>query len=141
MPIIVVTRLRLKHPAVLNDFFNAAASSLEQAQKAAGNLGADALAEAHDTWWTVTAWRDRAAMEAYVHADPHHATMARLDDWCDEATFTDWEQDSAELPDWQTGYRHLLADGKAAALTGASPEQPTSAFPPPVLPPPTGAGT
>ena len=89
MPIIVVTRLRLKHPAVLNDFFNAAASSLEQAQKAAGNLGADALAEAHDTWWTVTAWRDRAAMEAYVHADPHHATMARLDDWCDEATFTD----------------------------------------------------
>jgi hypothetical protein len=48
----------------------------------------------------VTAWRDRAAIDAYVHADPHHVTMARLDDWCDEATFTDWEQDSAELPDW-----------------------------------------
>jgi len=30
MPIIVVTRLRLKDPAFLNDFFNAAASSLER---------------------------------------------------------------------------------------------------------------
>jgi hypothetical protein len=49
MAVIVVTRLRLKDPGVLNDFFNGAAASLEQAQKSPGNLGADALAEAHDT--------------------------------------------------------------------------------------------
>lgn len=136
MPIIVVTRLRLKDPAVLSDFFNAAAACLEQAQKSAGNLGADALAEAHDTWWTVTAWQDRAVMGAFVQTDPHRSTMGRLDDWCDEATVTDWEQDSAELPDWQTSYRHLVDEGTAAALTSASPEHRTNAFPPPVLPPP-----
>ena len=45
MAVIVVTRLRLKEPGVLNDFFNGAAASLEQAQKSAGNLGSDALAE------------------------------------------------------------------------------------------------
>ena len=38
--------------------------------KSEGNLGSDALAEAHDAWWSVTAWDDRAHMEAYVNTDP-----------------------------------------------------------------------
>ena len=42
--------------------------------------------------------------------EPHLSTMARLDHWCDEATFTDWEQASEDLPDWQTSHRHLVAD-------------------------------
>ena len=78
MAVIVVTRLRLKDPGMLNDFFNGAAASLEQAQKSPGNLGADALAEAHDTWWTVTAGQDRGTMEAFVAAEPDHPVMTRL---------------------------------------------------------------
>jgi hypothetical protein len=46
--------------------------------------------------------------------------MARLDDWCDEATFVDWEQEGADLPDWQTGYHRLVADGEVASLTHPS---------------------
>ena len=57
MPIIVVTRLRLRDPSLLDEFFTHAAAVLEQAMKSEGNLGADALAEAHDAWWSVTAWR------------------------------------------------------------------------------------
>jgi hypothetical protein len=134
MPIMVVTRLRLKDPGVLNDFFAGASASLEQAQKSDGNLGADALAEAHDTWWTVTAWADRARMEAFVGAEPHRGTMARLDDWCDEASFVDWEQAGSDLPDWPTSYRHLVADGKSAALSHPSAAQHDRSFPAPVLP-------
>lgn len=48
MPIIVVTRLRLRDPSLLEEFFTHAAAVLEQAIKSDGNLGADALAEAHD---------------------------------------------------------------------------------------------
>jgi len=134
MAVIVVTRLRLKNPGVLNDFFNGASASLEQAQKSPGNLGSDALAEAQDTWWTVTSWQDRATMEAFVAAEPHHSVMNRLSDWCDEAAFVDWEQPEAALPDWQASYRHLVADGKAADLSQASPDNRALAYPPPVIP-------
>jgi hypothetical protein len=63
MAIIVVARLRLRDPSLLDEFFTHAVAVLEQAQKSDGNLGADALAEAHDVWWDVTAWQSRAQIE------------------------------------------------------------------------------
>ena len=137
MPVIAVTRLRLKDPALLDDFFTHAVSVIEQATNSEGNLGVDALAEAQNTWWSVSAWQSRSQMEAYVNTDPHQSTEALLDNWCDEATFVDWEQTGAALPDWQTNWRHLVADGKSAALTAPSAANDTRAFPAPVEPPPS----
>ena len=137
MPVIVVTRLRLKDPALLDEFFTDAVAAIEQAQKSEGNLGTDALAEAHNAWWSVSAWQDRQLMRAFVNSQPHLGITARLDHYCDEATFVDWEQDSPGLPDWQTSWRHLTADGKAAELTDASPANQARDFPPPVEPPPS----
>ena len=48
MPVIAVTRLRLRDPALLTEFFTAGAAVLQQANKADGNLGADALGDAHN---------------------------------------------------------------------------------------------
>ena len=135
MPIIVVTRLRLRDPSLLDEFFTHAAAVLEQAMKSEGNLRADALAEAHDAWWSVTAWDDRAHMEAYVNTDPHLSTEALLDHLCDEATFVDWEQDTPQLPNWQTSWRRLVADGRSATLTNPSEANETRAFSAPVEPP------
>ena len=98
MAVIVVTRLRLKDHDCLDDFFAAAVALLEQANKSAGILGADALAEANDAWWSCTTWHDRDAMRAYVNTEPHLSTMSRLGDWCDEATFVDWEQPGSICP-------------------------------------------
>ena len=137
MPVIVVTRLRLKDPALLDEFFTDAVAAIEQAQKSAGNLGADALADADNAWWSVSAWASRDPMRAFVGTSPHVTIMGRLDHYCDEATFVDWEQDGAGLPDWQTSWRHLTADGKAAELTDASPANQARDFPPPVEPPPS----
>jgi len=75
-------------------------------------------------------------MEDYVRSEPHLGISARLDHFCDEATFVDWEQDSPVLPDWQTSWRHLTSDGKAAELTRPSAANQTRAFPPPVQAPP-----
>src|SRR5215472_6257946 len=132
MPVIVVTRLRLKDPAFFDEFFASAIAVTEQAQNAKGNLGADVLAEANNTYWTRTAWQERSAMDAFVEGEPHLETMSRLDDWCDEATFVDWEQDSAELPGWQAGYRRLVTDGQVASLTQSSDDHHTRDFPAPV---------
>jgi hypothetical protein len=134
MPVVVVTRLRLRDPALLDDFFTAAVAALEQAKSSAGSLGTDVLADANNVWWTVTAWQDRGPMRAFVAAQPHRDTMARLDDWCDEATFTDWEQATADLPDWQTSYRRIVDDGQVATLTNASDAHASRAFPAPVEP-------
>ena len=136
MPVIVVTRLRLKDPALLDEFFTDAVAAIEQATKSAGNLGADALADANNAWWSVSAWQDRGQMQAYVDREPHQGISRRLDHFCDEATFVDWEQASPDLPDWQTSWRHLTTDGKAAELTQASAANQTLDFPPPVQPPP-----
>ena len=87
MPVIVVTRLRLKDPALLDEFFTAAVAAIEQAQKSDGNLGADALADANNAWWSVSAWQERPLMQAYVDTEPHRGISARLDHYCDEATF------------------------------------------------------
>jgi len=128
MPVIVVTRLRLKDPALLNEFFTDAVAAIEQAQKSAGNLGADA----NNAWWSVSAWQGRDLMRAFVGSEPHQSIQARLDHYCDEATFVDWEQDSQNLPGWQTSWRHLTADGQVAELTDPSPANQTRAFPAPV---------
>jgi quinol monooxygenase YgiN len=107
--VIVVTRLRLKVPGLLDEFFGDAVAAIEQAQKAEGNLGANALADADNAWWSVSSWESRAPMLAFVGSQPHQAIMGRLDHYCDEATFVDWEQPGGDLPDWQTSYQHLVA--------------------------------
>ena len=62
----MVTRLRLKDPALLDDFFTDALAAIEQAQKSDGNLGVDALADANNAWWSVTSWQERRLMQSYV---------------------------------------------------------------------------
>jgi heme-degrading monooxygenase HmoA len=134
MPVIVVTRLRLKDPALFEAFFASAVAAVEQANSSSGNLGADVLADANHTYWTRTAWQGRDAMHGFVGSEPHLSIMGRLDDWCDEATFVDWEQGEAELPDWQTSYVRLGAEGSVARLSQPSDAHHTRDFPPPVVP-------
>ena len=122
-------------PALLDEFFTDAVAAIEQAQKSEGNLGADALADANNAWWSVSAWPDRGLMQAFVDSQPHLGISARLDHYCDEATFVDWEQASPDLPDWQTSWRHLTADGKVAELTHPSAANQYRDFPRPVEPP------
>ena len=138
MAVIVVTRLRLKAPGLLDEFFTDAVAAIEQASKADGNLGADALADANNAWWTVSAWHGRQPMLAFVGNEPHRSIMTRLDHYCDEATFVDWEQDAADLPDWQTGWRRMVDEGTAGMLSQPSPAHQTRDFPAPVVTPPAG---
>jgi hypothetical protein len=132
MAVIAVTRLRLRDPALLDEFFTAAVAALEQAKGSAGSLGADALADAANTWWTVTSWQDRDTMRAFVGTEPHVGIMSRLDGWCDEATFVDWEQASGDLPGWPACWRRIVDDGQVADLSHATPANATRDFPAPV---------
>jgi hypothetical protein len=52
-------------------------------------------------------------MLAFAGSEQHLTTMARLDGWCDEATFADGEQGSPGLPGWQAGYQRRIAEGRS----------------------------
>ncbi len=132
MPIVVVTRLRLRDHALVDEFFAVAVQLLEQATASPGILTTDVLADQNDVWWTLSAWEDRDAIRGYVATDPHHSAMSQIDRFCDQATFVDWQQDDGDLPDWETSYRRLVADGQSATLAHPSPENTTRAFPRPV---------
>ena len=63
-----------------------------------------------------------------VHdTEPHRSTIQLVDHLCSEASFVDWEQDSSDLPDWQTCWRRLVADGRSATLSNASDANETGA--------------
>jgi hypothetical protein len=131
---IVVTRLRLRDPAVFEEFFVAAIRAFEQAKSSDGNLGADVMADANNTYWTRTAWQDDEQMRAFMMREPHLSTMARIGEWCDEATFVKWAETGTALPDWGAGYERLVADGQVVDLPAASPENAGRAFPRPETP-------
>jgi hypothetical protein len=134
MAVIVETRLRLRDPAFFDDFLASAVAVVEQAKNSHGNLGADVLVDANNTYWTRRAWQDRHLMEAFVGTEPHRSTFDRIDDWCDEATFVDWEQAGENLADWQESYECLLTYGQVAALTTPSDAHHIRAFPRPDVP-------
>ena len=97
MPVIVVTRLRLRDPALLDELVTDAVAAIERAMKSDGNLGTDALADANNAWWSASAWQERHLMQAYIDSQPHLGISARLDHYCDEATSVDWDHASPRL--------------------------------------------
>jgi heme-degrading monooxygenase HmoA len=132
MPTIVVTRLRLRDLKTFDEFFTAAVAVVDQAKSSKGNLDATVLADANSVFWTATAWRDATSMSAFVESEPHLSTMAHIDEWCDEATFVNWQQDVDDLPDWRTGFTRIVTEGQVAALSNPSEAHATRAFPAPV---------
>lgn len=132
MSFLVVTRLRLRDPEYRDEFVESAFAVVEQANNAEGNLAAEALADANETFWTRTAWTDRDAMRRFITSEPHLATMSHLSTWCDEATFVDWEQIEPDLPEWHAAHGRLVNDGQVAPLDHPSERHASRAFPPPV---------
>jgi heme-degrading monooxygenase HmoA len=130
---IVVTRLRLRDAAFFDAFLTAAFAVVEQAQASDGNAAADVLAEANQTYWTRTAWRDKEAMRKFMVAEPHRSTMDAIDEWCDEATFASWDQPDAVLPQWSEAYTRLVTEGSVVDLAHASADNESRRFPAPVL--------
>jgi hypothetical protein len=116
MPLISVTRLRIRSVWYLPLFFLHTLRATRQARAASGNRALQLLPDAQRTFWTCTLWTDLAAMRAYVAAGGHRASMQRLAHWCDEASVVHWEQDSSELPDWTIAHQRMQQEGRASRL-------------------------
>lgn len=123
MPFISLTRLRVRSVRYLPSFLWQTLKVARQAERSSHFLGGRILREARNAFWTVTAWEDEAAMRGFRQKGAHGLVMPKLLEWCDEAAYVHWSQDSLELPDWQEAHRHLVQDGKLSKVYHPSPAQ------------------
>ncbi len=120
MPLVSVTRLRLRSWRFFPSFLWHAAKSQRQAQRADGNLALQVRADGR-AFWTLTLWRDRAAMRDYMIAGSHRVAMPKLQHWCDEASVSDWDQDATTLPTWAEAESQMAAQGSLSKVKHPSP--------------------
>ncbi len=87
-----------------------------QVRAADGALGISLVARPlHREFRTLSAWRDRAALDAMVRAQPHAAAMRRHRRVMAESTFTFWEVGADRLPvGWDDAVSRLDRERSAA---------------------------
>jgi hypothetical protein len=131
MPLISITRLRVRSFSYLPAFVIGAFRSARQAKHAPGNLAVSLLSDSNFAFWTRTLWDDERAMRAFMVTEPHRGVMPRLLHWCDEAAVVHWTADSREPPSWQETHRRLQHEGRASRVDHPSAAQLRFEIPPP----------
>jgi hypothetical protein len=120
MPLISVTRLRIRSVWYLPAFFFYTLHGTWQARATTGNGAVKLLPDAHRTYWTCTQWTDLNAMWAYVASSNHRKAMKHLAHWCDEAYVVHWEQADPQLPRWDVAHRRMQQDGRPSKVNHPS---------------------
>lgn len=123
MVFISMTRLRVRSYSYMPQFIWYTFKSERQAKRAAGFLGGRLIRDKGNVFWTLTAWKDDAAMRAFRGSGAHMKAMPKLLDWCDEASIAHWEQPDAELPGWTEAHRRMVADGRMSRVKHPSAAQ------------------
>lgn len=131
MPVISITRLRVRSWVYLPAFYASAIRTARQARNAPGNLGVRIFADKRSTFWTSTSWESEAAVRAFMLAKPHGPIMRKLLEWCDEAALVRWTQAGPELPSWPEAHRRLIAEGRPSKVNHPSPAHSAHDLPPP----------
>jgi hypothetical protein len=116
MPIIAITRLRVRSWFYLPAFLFASLRIGKQVKSAPGNLGAKVLNDRKRVFWTCTGWDSEAAIRAFMLAPPHGPVMRKLLEWCDEAALVHWTQDNSELPSWTEAHRRMQQEGRTSKV-------------------------
>jgi hypothetical protein len=123
MPVISITRLRLRSWRFFPGFALYAVRSRMQASRAAGNCGMNLMREPGNVFWTVTVWESAEAVKQFMVANPHGQAMRRLMEWCDEAAVARGTQDTTDLPDWQQVHHRLQTEGRPSKVRYPSAAQ------------------
>jgi hypothetical protein len=116
MPIVSVTRLRVRSLRYLAGFVWYTYQSKRQLRRSPGFLGGSVATAPALTFWTTTAWSDEASMKRFRDTDWHKAAMPRLLNWCSEASLARWSQESAAIPDGAAMLERLKAGGRISKV-------------------------
>lgn len=131
MALISVTRLRVRSFIYLPQFFWNTFKSIRQVERSSGFIGGRLLVNATNVFWTITAWKDEAAMNAYRTSGAHRRAMPKLLHWCNEASVVHWTQEASGIPSWHDAHRRMTERGKLSKVNHPSAAQASSHIPAP----------
>jgi hypothetical protein len=131
MPLVSVTRLRVRSILFLPQFLWDTFKSLRQVERSAGFLGGRLLVNAKNVFWTMTVWKNETAMNNFRTEGAHARAMPRLLNWCNEAAVVHWIQDSAEIPVWRDVHQRMAEGGRLSKVAHPSPAQASNQIPAP----------
>jgi hypothetical protein len=92
-----------------------------QARRAPGAIGVGLKAEPMKrTFWTLSVWRDKAAVYDYASTEPHKSTMARKRRVMRDSTFVFWTAPARDLPiSWDEAHRRIAGEKARAEVAEA----------------------
>lgn len=94
-------------------FLALAIRAWRQARRSSGVLGVTLRAQPlRLSYWTLSAWTGKDALDAFARAEPHRTIMRRVRPWAKTATFRFWTADATQLaPDrlWAEAERRISA--------------------------------
>lgn len=123
MPVISVTRLRVRSWRYLPGFLFASLRIGKQAARADGNFAAKVFRDRRNAFWTCTCWDSESSMKAFMLTAPHGPAMRKLLEWCDEAALVHWTQENQDLPTWSEAHRRMLRSGRLSKVNHPSDAQ------------------
>jgi hypothetical protein len=110
--VIMASKLEVRSLLSVPRFFLLSMVVWRQVRAAPGALGVSLRAEPMKrTFWTLSAWESRSALQTFSDTDPHSRIVARLRKVMKGSVFTFWDTDARELPaDWDDATRRLTAE-------------------------------
>lgn len=115
-----ITRLRVRSIWFLPLFALHAMRSATQAMKSEGIVNFETRVEDPFTHWTKTVWKDEPAMKSFRNSGAHQLAMRILSEICSEASYTRWQQETPEVPNWEQAHKAMLTQGKLSKLKNPS---------------------
>ena len=132
MPLVSVTRLRIRSWRFVPFFFFHALRTSRQAAAAEGSLSVRVLQDTKNTFWTATAWTDEQAMRKHMIAGAHGRVMSKLLAWCDAASVVHWIEAGAEFPAWPELSERMQKDGRRSKVRHPSADHTAYRIAPPI---------
>lgn len=115
-----VTRLRVRSIWFMPLFALHAMRSTAQAMKSEGIVDFSTRVEDPFTHWTKTVWMEETDMKKFRNSGAHQLAMRILSEICSEASYTRWQQETADVPTWDEAHKAMLENGKLSKLRNPS---------------------
>ena len=129
MYFVSVTRLRLKSFIYFPAVVRANGAATKQLVITPGFVSGKELIDKGLIFWTITVWQGDADMKVFRNCEAHRKAMQKLPDWCDEATYVHWLQETDELPSWEAAHHKIVTEGSVSKVRQPSANHAARNFP------------